>query len=85
MPYVSQEKRVELDHPDFEGEVSPGELNYLISELINQYLGKDYNYSDINEAIGVLECAKLELYQRVATPYENIKREQNGGVYEVDK
>ena len=35
----------------------------------------------MNEAIGVLECAKLELYQRVIADYENEKMRVNGDVY----
>ena len=38
------------------------------------------NYADINSAIGVLECAKLELYRRQAAPYEDKKIEENGEV-----
>jgi len=30
---------------------------------------------------GVLECAKLELYRRIAAPYEDTKIEENGDVY----
>ena len=58
----------------------------MISSLIDEYLheyGK--NYTNINEVIGVLECAKLELYRRVAAPYEDEKIEQNGDVYNVIK
>ena len=29
----------------------------------------------VNDFIGVLECIKLELYRRVATPYEDKKKE----------
>ena len=32
--------------------------------------------------IGVLECAKLELYRRVAAPYEDDKIDENGDVYQ---
>ena len=39
------------------------------------------NYVKLNELIGVLECAKLELYRRVASPYEDEKVESNGDVY----
>ncbi len=39
-------------------------------------------YSKINSLIGVLECAKLELYRRVAAPYENDKIDENGDVYQ---
>ena len=31
--------------------------------------------------MGALECAKLELYRRVAAPYEDVKIMENGDVY----
>ena len=40
-------------------------------------------YAHLNEAIGVLECAKLELYRRVAAPYEDEKIAESGDVYTV--
>jgi len=40
-------------------------------------------YANINEVIGVLECAKLELYRRIAVPYEDVKKEQSGDVYNI--
>ena len=39
------------------------------------------SYSRINELIGVLECAKIELYRRIAAPYEDDKSRINGDVY----
>lgn len=60
-----------------------GELNFQITRLCDdfiKYLGG--GYSSINAAIGVLECAKLELYRRVAAPYEDQKCKENGDVYE---
>lgn len=59
-----------------------GLLNYVISSLISRLYG-DPRYADINEAIGVLECAKLELYRMVAEPYEDKKIEENGRVYRM--
>ena len=57
-----------------------GELNYAISTLVDQYItnrrGLD---SAINEVIGILECAKLELSRRIAALYED------GDVYQCDK
>jgi hypothetical protein len=32
--------------------------------------------------VGVLECAKQELYRRILIPYEDAKIELNGDVYE---
>lgn len=77
MPYIEQEIRDKLE-AGYTPE-SAGELNFIIMEKINEYIGDDrLNYTMINEAIGVLECAKLELYRRVAAPYEDKKRYQNG-------
>lgn len=83
MPYIPQDKRELIDEgPGYI--TNAGEFNYYISSLINNYIS--YNgksYALINEMIGVLECAKLELYRRVAAPYEDIKIQQNGDVYTV--
>lgn len=32
--------------------------------------------------VGALECAKLELYRRIAIPYEEQKIQENGDVYD---
>jgi hypothetical protein len=32
--------------------------------------------------IGALECAKLELYRRLASPYEDLKIADNGDIYQ---
>jgi hypothetical protein len=61
-----------------------GELNSAITTLVDNYLkdkGGD-RYSHLNEVIGAMDCAKLELYRRVAAPYEDKKIEENGDVYE---
>ena len=84
MPYIVETARELLDDgglPD-----NAGEMNYVISTLIDDYL-QEYgkNYANINEVIGVLECAKLELYRRIAAPYEDEKNETNGDVYDVIK
>ena len=78
MPYIEKNARaLVLTH----GATTPGELNFHITTLIADYLGEQISYSQINEVIGVLECAKLELYRRVAAPYEDQKIEENGDVY----
>lgn len=79
MPYIPKYRRSEFSQ--FGTPESPGELNYIISSIIKNYIGETYSYSTINEVIGVLECAKLELYRRIAVPYENEKIEENGDVY----
>lgn len=80
MPYINQEARARLDggeEPD-----DAGELNYAITRLVDAYITrKGVRYAYMNEAIGALECAKLELYRRVAAPYEDRKIEESGDVY----
>jgi hypothetical protein len=68
-----------------DGTVEAGELNYIISKIVHNWL-EDHGvgYSNINTAIGVLECAKLELYRQIAAPYERQKRKENGPVSALD-
>ena len=54
-------------------------MNYLISTLMNAFYER--NYADLNAAIGVLECAKMEFYRRVVAPYEDTKIKANGDVF----
>ena len=58
----------------------PGTLNYIITRLVHWWLGDNPNYERYNAAIGVLECAKLELYRRKVSPYEDEKIKENGDV-----
>lgn len=81
MPYIVADRREDLtcigDTPE-----SAGELNYLFTRIILQYLSeKGTSYSVINDVMGALEGAKLELYRRVAAPYEDKKIKENGDVY----
>lgn len=81
MPYITQEARKALDTGDVPAEVA-GELNYLITQLVYDYIKRNgKSYSVLNEVVGVLECAKLELYRRVIVPYENSKLSLNGDAY----
>jgi hypothetical protein len=77
MPYIDKDRRAE----GFEAQ-NIGELNYLITMLVKDYIErKGKNYANLNSVVGVLECAKLELYRRVAAPYEDMKCDENGDVY----
>lgn len=89
MPYIKQKNRDEMfmgDAAEYEREpISIGELNYCISRRIHTYLENvGLCYKNINGIIGVLECAKLELYRQIAAPYEDIKKKENGSVSELD-
>jgi len=55
-----------------------GELNYIITRILKE--SYPLRYFNLNRAMGVLECCKLEFYRRVAAPYEDIKIEENGDV-----
>jgi hypothetical protein len=81
MPYITEKQRKEIE----EGKTPEncGELNYCFSILIDQYLGGIVNYQRINDILGALEGAKLELYRRVAISYEDQKRYDHGDVYSV--
>lgn len=84
MPYLTQGERSSLD--DGRKAQKGGELNYQISKLLNDFIAiKQLNYTAINEAVGALECAKMEFYARVARPYEELKAKQNGEVYHCIK
>ena len=80
MPYISQDKRESLN--DGTPPLTPGELNYVITRTIDRFLGPRPTYLDINDAIGVLQCASYEVYRRVAAPYEDKKCAKNGDVYQ---
>lgn len=59
-----------------------GRLNYTITRLIVDTLFRcGPRYHLISTAIGVLETCKLEMYRRLAAPYEDKKAEENGDVY----
>ena len=83
MPYIAADARARID-----GGGKPqtaGELNYAITRLVDDYViaKGGVRYAHLNEVVGALECAKLELYRRVAAPYEDQKIAEAGDVYRV--
>jgi hypothetical protein len=82
MPYIESSRRSRL-YPEGIGEsaVGPGELNYLLTVIINEYLPMDPKYHHYNEVIGVLESCKLEFYRRAVAQYEDKKIKENGDMY----
>lgn len=86
MPYIKQERRDAISAGDAKPQ-NAGELNFAITVLVDNYLqdkgGIRYTY--LNEVVGVMECAKLELYRRIAAPYEDKKITEAGDVYKSDK
>ena len=87
MPYITQEDRTSTEDNLFDDALqfipnNAGELNFLVSTLIDNYLTKNgVRYRHINEMIGALECCKLELYRRIASPYEDVVMAKNGDAY----
>lgn len=80
MPYLNAGVRASLEEGRKPSEA--GELNYLVTKLCDGFLMKTgLSYKNLNAAIGALECAKLELYRRIAAPYEDKKSRENGEVY----
>lgn len=87
MPYVTQERRRQLDPlVDFialkDADLSAGDLNYLITRLaITMMESKRRDYATANDIHGALDCAGKEFYRRVVAPYEDRKVALNGDVY----
>lgn len=80
MPYIPTDERAGINAT---GQLlSSGQLNYMLTQVVNEYIAQHgLNYRTINDVIGALEGAKLELYRRVAAPYEDKKIQENGDVY----
>lgn len=95
MPYIAQDKRDILDpiieqlhstlvdlELDDESNNTEGNINYAVTRLLMMVYGQSDStrYSQINDAIGMLECIKQEYYRKVAAPYEDQKEFENGAV-----
>ncbi len=87
LPYVKPENRAKYEKAldeligilkSLPVEEVDGELNYVVTKILKQTY--PLRYFHINKAIGVLECAKLEFYRRVAAPYEDKKMRESGDV-----
>ena len=88
MPYIPQNQRTDI-HWDLMDEgiawtpENAGELNFLVSTFIANYIkAKGLKYAVVNEMIGALECAKMELNRVIIGPYEDEKIAENGPVYD---
>jgi predicted DNA-binding protein with PD1-like motif len=88
MPYITKDRRKLFENGISElGELATvdGDFNYIFSALIHKFIEKNgLKYNSINAAIGVLECAKLELYRQIAAKYEDKKILENGKVSNLD-
>ncbi len=96
MPYIKQEDREKFVDGDLGSKVSlmqligercnnAGELNYAFTVIAQTYLKeKGLRYQNINDIVGALEGAKMEMYRRIAAPYEDTKIAENGDVNALD-
>lgn len=93
MPYITKPQRTPYDKnilvlaekvrkfAEDEAASPAGQLNYIITRLILEVYGEWLpNYSDFNEIVGILECAKMEMYRKHTAPYEDEKIKENGDV-----
>jgi hypothetical protein len=83
MPYINPKYRATYT-PSFNTASMPGELNYQIIVLVDAYI-KDHglSYGTLNEVIGVIGCANMEVYRRMGAPYEDKKLAENGDVFSI--
>lgn len=82
MPYIKQSER--SNRPLVHNQQA-GNLNYTLSQEVDRYLWENgLSYATLNNVVGVLECLKLEVYRRIAAPYEDKKLEENGDVFHVN-
>jgi hypothetical protein len=85
MPYIDQDDRLRLEQELKEGyptAKTPGELQYLFAVLIHKYLKeKPRRYQTYNDIMGALSGASMEFYRQVVAPFEDGKKDANGGVY----
>lgn len=77
MPYLHKEAKARIvagGAPE-----TSGHLNFMLTTIVHRYIAdRGVSYDVINQAIGALECAKLELYRMLAAPYEDMKIKENG-------
>lgn len=90
MPYIKQIERPAVDTlvdslvhyvGSLEDKQQDGTLNYTITTLVNRVL-KPKRYYDFQRVMGLLECVKQEFYRAMVGPYEDIKKGENGDVYQ---
>jgi len=89
MPYINKKGRELIDPmlTDVKVEdMGAGELNYTITSLCHRWITrKGLRYINLAIVFGVLITALLELYRRIAAPYEDVKIHDNGVVSELEE
>jgi hypothetical protein len=80
VPYIESRRRAEIAYT-LPSDITTGELNFILSDLVDQFVGLVPNYDKLNSAIGVLECVIQEVYRKIVVPYELGKELTNGPVF----
>lgn len=88
MPYIDPKIRERFDgairwiaDSISEGDAAKGELNYVVSSILHRVLKRrGLRYHNLNDLVGVLTCCQLELYRKVAAPYEDEAERKNGPI-----
>jgi len=75
MPYIDKKNRTKFIREISilaETIKSKGEMNYVICELIGQWIieNKLFSYEGISNAIGAVHDAEIELNRRILAPFE---------------
>lgn len=101
MPYISPDNRQNIDAAinnlliqveeycnkfPYSTERS-GLANYIITRILTNFLKTNgvWKYFKLSQLIGTLECAKLEIYRRLISKYEDKCIERNGDLKEFDE
>jgi len=89
MPYIQKQHREVLD-PLIDALsaalATEGDLNYALTRLVLGTLRRSgVTYAAIATLSGVLKNVSDEFYRRLAGPYEDLKREQNGDLDDYRK
>jgi len=81
MPYITVDQQKEMQE---HGPRTAAEFNFAVTKLIQFYLSRrGVSYSACNDVLGAMEACKLEFYRRFVAPYEDLKKEANGDVWDV--
>lgn len=85
MPYLrEQQARDDMDAGNLRPPANGAELNYSICRLIDQFLiAKGRTYATLAEVDAALSLSQFEFRRRIVAPYENIKKRENGDVFDV--
>lgn len=80
MPYIEKQQRNLINYNSILPNTA-GQLNYRIHLILEEYVkAAGVSYQTYNDMIGALEAAKLELYRRAVSGYEDKKIKENGDI-----